>query len=871
MALNLDIWGKTLSLGDREEQAYYPLLGHMLDTVTTSSILYDRWLSENLRSYLTEQFGGDAQRARSMMILAAGLHDLGKCSPIFQGELLGVRENSPHQSQVAKLESAGLPFPSMEHVGVSTARKERLNRHEKIGYWLTTDRTRDINSLIGENWIQTSILGHHGNFAISYGALRASDQIGLLGAWHTDEWIEQADAHRSAVEQASGITLAEARSISISHEAVILISGLIVLSDRLASNKLSVENSYSLLQSEDLDLLNPAEYVLRRREFLESLCNKEIGFPLELTSSDVLGTYSPRGVQEQVPQEGGLWTVMAPTGAGKTEAALLRHSLKRENLIFLLPTKSTTDAMFERLRRIYSETDGLKIATLAHGDAYLNSFYQRSRGLDYDDDHTSCGAHLIPSGLTNAGARLSAPLSVATIDQMVMGGLPMKWSHLRLLTLANSHIVMDEAHLLDAYQITLIGELIEFLGAVGTRMTVLSATMPSALKRKLASAYEGREVETTSSFPSEELFPGDGERKIAVDSYKASVSFTEASPFNAHITWAKATLQRYPRARLGIFVNTVNSAQLIADFLRAEFSDVEVINLHSRMLASHRKKTVDSLLKHLGTATGKAERVILVGTQVIEMSLDVDLDLISTDICPAPALIQRMGRAWRDKSLKGHEERYARISRIDFPQMAVHIAVAPDEQENRNPFLPYSKSLIQRALGYIREKGELAFPTDIQAFVETNTVDYGSLSGTLAEQEEIAQDLLARMKANTVRSRIRDFRDSETPVKSAGALTESELDEELLTRLIDGDTLPLVLVSKDPEIQALGALPPGTDPEAISEIRIKAASVGLSRRLQKLIIENSMEPLALGKSTFGFFGELPDSIVYDKLCGLRER
>lgn len=871
MALNLDIWGKTLSAEDGRKQVYYPLLGHMLDTVTTSSILYDKWLSENLRIYLTEQFGGDSKRARSMVMLAAGLHDLGKCSPIFQGELLGARQNSPHQAQVAKLESAGLHFPSMEDVGISTARREKLNRHEKIGYWLTTGRTRDINSLIGKNWIQTAILGHHGHFAISYGALRASNQSELLGAWHTDEWLEQADAHRSAVEQAVGATLVEARSTSISHEAVILISGLIVLSDRLASNNLSVENSYALLQSGYLDLLNPEDYVLRRREFMESLCGKEIGFPLELRQSDVLGQYSPRGVQSQIPEGDGLWTVMAPTGAGKTEAALLRHTLKKENLIFLLPTKSTTDAMFERLRRTYGEMDGLKIATLAHGDAYLNSFYQQSRGLNHDDDHDSCGAHLIPSGLTNAGARLSAPLSVATIDQMVMGGLPMKWSHLRLLILANGHIVMDEAHLLDSYQITLIGELIEFLGAVGTRMTVLSATMPSALKQKLASAYEGREIETASSFPSEELFPGGGEREIAVDSYKASISLTEATPFDAHTSWATAMLKKYPLARLGIFVNTVNSAQLIADFLKAEFDDVEVINLHSRMLAAHRKGIVDSLLKKLGTSKGKAERIVLVGTQVIEMSLDVDLDLISTDICPAPALIQRMGRAWRDKSPRGQEERYTRISQIDFPHMAVHIAVSPDEKENRNPFLPYSKSLIQRALRYIRGREELAFPGDIQAFVETNTVDYSSLTGTLAEQDEIAQDLLAQMKANMVRSRIRDFRDSESSVKSAGILTESEFDEELLTRLISGDTLPLVLMSEDPEIQALGALPPDTDPGAISEIRIKAASVGLNRRLQRLITDSSMEPLALGKSTFGFFGELPDSIVYDKLCGLKER
>lgn len=863
--INLDIWGKTVPI-EGSEDAYYPLLGHMLDTVVASAALYDNWLREGLRDYLSQQFGS-SEVARSMITLAAGLHDIGKCSPVFQGELLNPR-GQRHGAQVERLKTSHLIFPSMDDVSVATARKERLNRHEKIGYWLLTDGDRKTKYLLSESWLQTAVLGHHGLFAISYGNPRVSNQLGLLSSWIDESWIEQVKLHIQAVEEASRVTLEQAKTFNISHEAVILIAGLIVLADRLASNTVAVEQSYSEMNKGNIDLLYPQDYVTKRYPYLKELASKEVGFPVRLDRKDILGDYKPRGVQLQVPKNRGLWTVMAPTGAGKTEAALLRHSEYLENMIFLLPTKSTTDAMFERLRNTYKNVEGIKVGTLAHGDAYLNNFYQQARGYDLDTEHDGCGEHLVPSGLTNAGARLSAPISVATIDQMVMGGLPAKWSHLRLLTLANSHIIMDEAHLLDSYQINLIEELLGFLGAVDTRVTVLSATMPSKLKQKIASGYLDRAIDTKSSFPSEELFPGRRAQDIQVDNYRVSLEKTIGEPVDSHINWAKKIISINPRARLGIFVNTVNSCQTIADLLRRDMPDVRVICLHSRMLAAHRKKIVDDLLLNCGTNGGTAERVILVGTQVIEMSLDIDLDLISTDICPAPSLIQRFGRAWRDKSSEAMIKRSKRINLSMTPELTVHIAIADDPDPKRNPYLPYSKSLIGRSLSYLEGRDLLYVPEDVQAYVETTTINYGSLSESFADQEEIAEDILKQMKANDIRSKISDFRDADTTVAEATMLTASEIEEELMTRLIDGNIPPFVLVSSDSKLQNLGALPLEADIKTISELEIKSASVAVSRQIEKRLKDFNVEPLKIGKRTFGFFGELPEGVQYDYLIGL---
>lgn len=871
--VNPKIWGKTPKLEDKH--VYYPLLGHMLDSATTAGIIWDYWLKDELKTIIETSLG---QNAKSLVQFAAGIHDLGKCSPVFQAQMLAGKNSRPEVQDA--LEADGFIFPEIRNV--KTARLDSLHRHEKLGAYSLSKNTNRSKELASDCWLELALLGHHGNFKLSYGN-RRYPQDEVLASIINDSWTKEQGLLIEKVEEALGVTMSEAYGITgVKDEVIILISGLIVLADRVASTEKSVNKSYYQLQSGALSLENPADWIRVREGFLRDLISKEIGFPVHLDVKDILGDYTPRGIQENFPKDDGLWICMAPTGAGKTEAALLRHREKRERLIFLLPTLSTTNAMMGRLLETYKNKDKTT-AVLGHGLAKLEDFYanQKKDALDREESD-DCG--LVPTGFSGvSGARLSASINVATIDQLLMGAFPIKFSPLRWLLIANSHVVIDEAHLLDHYQVELLSPLLSFLGRVGSRVSILSATLPNWLENKLSTSYSygiAERIEKTI-FPSSVLvgtdFNRDLDLSVSVEDYSSTVEIDcNSDSIDGHVSWVKSNLESYPRARIGVFVNQVKRAQTIATELRRQLPpDVVIICLHSRMLAKHRKNITDYLLKNLKTKTGTLERVVLIGTQVIEMSLDIDLDLVSTDLCPAPSLIQRMGRAWRDKS---SVERFYRIPQAEFPSMQVRVAV-PMDGEGEIKFkdlLPYRESVLRRTYDFLKGKYILHFPYDLQEFVETVMLNPDTFEGR-AEEEEYADSIYKTMRGKDVaidpEFMFRDY-DGLTVQQYGPTLTDSnKIDEDMATRLVEGPNAePFVMTSSDPSLQDLGALIPGIEVSTIHYSATQLATVSLSMRMSNLLSKDeNIEKMKMdGARVLGYFGELPDYLIYDHLTGLME-
>lgn len=863
--LNKNIWGKTLVVDGND--VYYPLIGHLLDTATVAGILWDKWLRKELKDQIVGELGSDAKK---YIQLAAGLHDLGKASPMFQGSLLNPRQS--RNEVISLLQKDGFDFPEIDDI--ADARTNKYHRHEKLGTYSIDPTKAGLSSTASEKWFNLCIVGHHGSFAIDYGTPR-NDQISELDSLMSARWKEEQQLLIDAVEEAVGVRILSALDSRASNASIILISGLIILSDRIASSSQSVESAYSLLQDKTISINDPKGWLKTRNDFLEDVSRKQVGFPDQISYKDILGDYSARGVQKIVPANDGLWICMAPTGAGKTEAALLRHSHKRERLIFLLPTLSTTNAMMGRLEKIYASKDSTT-AVLGHGLAYLEDFYN-SRNKASTEDIEDCG--LVPTEFSNVkGAKLSASVNIATIDQMLMGSFRVKWTHLRWLLLANSHIVIDEAHLLDHYQIELLKPLLTFLGKTKTRITILSATLPNWLESTLCSAYSNKEVEGSkeTSFPSSILVGSENfektiDRTIETVEYNARISIVKSDDsINTHIIWAQEILKDQPKARLGIFVNQVKRAQEIALRLKETMPDVEVICLHSRMFAKHRKQVTDRLLSLLNTNSGKAERVILVGTQVIEMSLDIDLDLISTDICPAPSLIQRMGRAWRDKASK---DRFDRIPKDKYPEMDVQIVVPYNSEKDeidKFAVMPYTYSLINRTVEYLSEIREMRFPNDLQDFVETvylNPADAISKD----ENNEIADYFYKTMNGSQKSIKAAFLYKESTRFKEIGAiLTDSDNQyEEMATRLIEIQSVPFIIKSSNKELIKLGAIPLQKNLDDLDFREAQSGSVSLSMKMDKALEDDSsLEKLKINKFSLGYFGELPKDFMYDTLVGL---
>ncbi|WP_369383175.1 CRISPR-associated helicase/endonuclease Cas3 [Streptomyces sp. cg36] len=212
----------------------------------------------------------------------------------------------------------------------------------------------------------------------------------------------------------------------------------------------------------------------------------------------------PFGLQESVEAglagmvDGpGIVLVTAPTGEGKTETALYAASLlgaacEANGLFFALPTQATANQMYGRLVR-FAEGNLLASAGLAlvHGAADLHEPYSEPRVLSEPEGTGPKGEVCVEASrwLRGRGRGVLAPLAVGTIDQALMGVLPLKRNALRHLGLSGKTVIVDEAHAFDAYTHALLVRLLEWLGALGVPVVLLSATLTGETARGLVQAY----------------------------------------------------------------------------------------------------------------------------------------------------------------------------------------------------------------------------------------------------------------------------------------------------------------------------------------------------------------------------------------------
>ncbi|MBT2520858.1 CRISPR-associated helicase Cas3' [Arthrobacter sp. ISL-28] len=763
----MPLWSKRQGLDEP-----YPLISHLLDTAASATALWDRWLRPGLRELIEDSLCPDA---RSWVAAAAGLHDVGKANPVFAGQLLARTAEAWHEVTRRDLVAAGYSLD------VPTERLGHLQRHEKVSALTLANTDLDYSASVSGDWLAASALGHHGKFEIP-----DSPECKAFARSAGGTWRESRDDLRAAVMAACGFDAATDVP-EASPAAAVLIAGLVVLADRTASEWHAVKRAQEELASGVLDPDDHPGWMEHRTRFFASRLEKTLGLYKDFTDAraSIAGDFELRPLQESaLTAGGGLWIAMAPTGNGKTEAALLRHAQRNERLIFALPTQATTNAMMKRVQHAYEGTGN--VAELAHRLATVEDFYTLPA-----EHRTAGGDGLIPSEfLRNGTARLLAPVSVATIDQVLAGSLRTKWAHLRLLTLANAHVVIDEAHLMDHYQSALAGQLMTWWGTTGTRVTILSATLPQWQRDRFAHAYDSTWVPSKICFPSHESIPGTPVR-LTQASYGISVTTIRShAPVQHHIDWAVAMKKQAPRARLGVVVNTVGRAQQVA--LGLSRSGIDPIVLHSRMTAGHRRDAANRLLAEIGK-DGQGRGTVVVGTQAIEASLDIDLDTMSTDLAPAPSLIQRAGRVWR------HTDPRRALRLPGVAELPLQIIVG----EGKRGALPYFSSELARVEKYLTERTRLLMPDDSQGFVEASALRLDEVDWT--EQEELTDYARRYAKAGGVVINTNDLTDPYADLESLMRLTGYDVDEETATRLIEMPSITALTIDPDGRHGAPGA------------------------------------------------------------------
>lgn len=410
---------------------------------------------------------------------------------------------------------------------------------------------------------------------------------------------------------------------------------------------------------------------------------------------------SPRPVQIDAVElarsasRGGLMIIEAPMGEGKTEAALAVAEIfaaqsGRGGVAVALPTMATTDAMFGRVHKWLdglSQPDGTEARSiyLAHGKSRLNDEFQgivaRSRRFvrQHYNEPTESGnlalADLMlqrdevvaSDWLFGRKKGMLANFVVCTIDQVLMGALSMKHLALRDLGLANKVLIIDECHAYDAYMQVYLERLLEWLGCWGVPVIMLSATLPEETRRRFVAAYESGvdactpseharavdiDVPTIDSYPLLTLADGEQVRCCASKPSARSCQ-VQLACIDDDVDVLVDLIDRASTQGgcIGVICNTVRRAQEAADVLSSKYGD-EVLLTHSRFTDFDRMKRENEIRRLLGANATRSngirpDRLIVVGTQVLEQSLDIDFDMLISDIAPVDLVFQRLGRMHR--------------------------------------------------------------------------------------------------------------------------------------------------------------------------------------------------------------------------------
>ena len=372
---------------------------------------------------------------------------------------------------------------------------------------------------------------------------------------------------------------------------------------------------------------------------------------------------SPRGVQvrvDRLPVKPCLTLIEAPTGSGKTEAALayawrLLDQGVADSIVFALPTQATANAMLTRAEAFAGLAFSDANVVLAHGKSQFNEAFQRL---------ANTGQHKTAQGEQEATIQCASWLyssrkrvflgqvGVCTVDQVLLSVLPVRHKFVRGFGLNKSVLIVDEVHAYDAYMHGLLGEVLRRQKATGGSAILLSATLPASVRAKLLEAWESSGVDdapypalwhATQGAAACTTVPDDQRptrREVATECLKLSGAFPDDVVIERIIRAAESG------ALVAVVMNLVDDAQRLAKLLRNK-TTLAVDVFHSRYRFMDRQQKEKATLDYYGRSASRDKGRILVATQVVEQSLDLDFDWMLTQICPVDLLFQRLGRLHR--------------------------------------------------------------------------------------------------------------------------------------------------------------------------------------------------------------------------------
>lgn len=568
----------------------------------------------------------------------------------------------------------------------------------------------------------------------------------------------------------------------------------------------------------------------------------------------------------------GIVVIEEEMGKGKSETAMFisdtfNSNLNLRGIYFALPTQATSNQMFSRVINFLEKRfeKGLVQTQLGHGKAQFSEEFkvlkknfreELERKLNYGHSETNAGLKTLkedskqllhdvidescqdcaPSVVasewfTHRKRGLLAPFGIGTIDQALMAVLQTKHVFVRLFGLAHKTVIIDEVHAYDSYMSALLEHLLRWLAALGSPVILLSATLPIERRNKLIQAYqEGLGIETgeiqTANYP---------RISYATDSTIKSIEIADSEDKQPLIVKKikDDELVRKLKEKLvnesgcvAVICNTVERSQevfgkLENDVWFADKINADILNLdlfHARFPFLNRQQIEEKVLKKFGkpdengNCPHRPKCAVLIATQIIEQSLDLDFDLMISDLAPIDLLLQRAGRLHRHKRKRDKSFSEPTMWVIQPPTDKNGDLIEDTREKNKG--LPdfgkvgtvYAQHIMLRTWLELREIEQIEIPKDIEKLIEAvygeNEICSDEKYQSFWDESKIRMQKKHKEKDDKAREcLITNFDNDEFFLKNNFSLAEDapekHKDFQALTRDEDFPSVSVVVLTKD--------------------------------------------------------------------------
>lgn len=733
-------WAKLKRENDRDPTSpvvdWHPLVAHSAEVAACLEMLLRHTVLNRRLAHLMGQEALTEANIQRLCVLAV-LHDAGKVNEGFQNRAFGETPTSDHVT----------PMVGMLRGREGPRRLRELLPLKRIYAWFENDWD------LTKSWLQTT-WSHHGTPVRIESSKKdvwpdsALDRLAEVGTW-AQKWYPDAFNDTPAFTQPE-----------VQH----VFNGALTLADWIASDTSLF--GFNPSQTDTETAIRDA-----REDAHAALSDLGLILTTEVDESllTILGGYEPYDVQAQVQNlptnaAGTLSILESATGSGKTEAALGRYArLLREGLVdsmyFAVPTRAAAKQLHDRVTKARDAIFGgthPPVHLAVPGYLRVDDVEGTRFGWDvrWDEDVSRRG------WAAECSKRyMTSPIAVGTIDQVLLTTLRVKHAHLRLAGLTRSFLVVDEVHASSTYMNELLHNVLALHRRIGGHALLMSATLGAGARAEFmgedAPSFEDAKAQDyplishvagdTSIDPKEPDPPGVDEDNPACNEKRVVIECVPSMRDPQSIA-RRAENAAASGAHVLIIRNTVHGCQQVFDKIDSQYSlsvlvDGTAIPVphHSRFCAQDREMLDDEIERVYGKneTDGQPTRnrdrgIITVATQTVEQSLDIDADMLITDLCPMDVLLQRIGRLHRHdrtddnvNSLRPDGFGVAQCVVLTPSQRDISSTINPDSGKGRpGPGLGFvydDLRIIEATWQALEQRDAILIPRDNRTLVEEAT------------------------------------------------------------------------------------------------------------------------------------------------------